>query len=396
MDPGAAPFPLFSMKGSGSYQTAGASALMTDAYVPSGAISFNIDDPSLFEVGDAVLIRRPVTQEWVSFMGMDHLVSGGTPQTWLSVGSTITTDRTITAINGNQITLDAPLSDSFDATYLSPPGGSVVKFTFPGRISRAGVEHLSVIAPAVNVDINQPQFTGLSISALINGWAQDLAFQDTQNTVTISGNVKQVTLDNIHVNHTVVHTGDRMADFGVSGTQVFLNNSSSDGTGEWPYVTQGRSTGPNVLLNFESTQQAGISAHQRWATGLLADNCTLPNAPNGISGGTTGISFSDRGNHGSGQGWAMGWGVAWNVTTPFLVVQMPPGSANWCIGCIGAEKSATEPGSGRPIPNGFYDSLGALVTPASLYLAQLCDRLGLQAAAKIGYDGACPSDSSRR
>jgi hypothetical protein len=400
MDPNAAPFLLFSVKGSGSYETTGVSAFMTDAYVQSGALSFNVDDPSLFAVGDAVLVKRPVTQAWVALMGMDHLAgSDGTPQTWLSIGSIITTDRAITAISGNQITLDAPLSDSFDATYLSPTDGSVERFTFAGRVSQVGVEHLSVIAPAVDVDINHPQFTGLSMSAVINGWAQDLVFQDTQNTVTISGNVKQVTLDNIHVNHTVVHTGDRMTDFGVSGTQVLVNKSSSDGTGEWPYVTQGRSTGPNVLLNFRSTQQAGVSAHQRWATGLLTDNGTLPNAPNGVNGGTTGISFSDRGNHGSGQGWAMGWGVAWNVTTPFLVVEMPPGSANWCIGCVGAEESATEPGSGKPIPNGFYDSLGALVTPASLYLAQLCDRLGPQAPDAIGYSGACqanPSTVTRR
>ncbi|PYX93728.1 MAG: hypothetical protein DMG67_03480 [Acidobacteria bacterium] len=81
----------------------------------------------------------------------------------------------------------------------------------------------------------------------------------------------------------------------------------------------------------------------------------------------------------------MGWGVAWNVTTPFLVVQMPPGSANWCIGCIGSEESATEAGTGKAIPNGFYDSLGALVTPSSLYLAQLRDRLGNAAIANIGY-----------
>jgi hypothetical protein len=89
------------------------------------------------------------------------------------------------------------------------------------------------------------------------------------DTVTIGGNVKWVTLDNVHVNHTVVHTGDRMTDFGLSGTQIFINQSSSDGTGEWPLVTQSRVTGPNVVLNFTSTQQAGIGPHQRWAVGCL-------------------------------------------------------------------------------------------------------------------------------
>src|SRR5262249_29614427 len=159
--------------------------------------------------------RRPVTSAWISLMGMDLLVSStGQPQTWLSPGSTITTDRTIAAVNGNQITLDAPLTDSFDATVLNPAEGSIIHYAFPGRISQVGVEHLRVIAPPLNVDIAQPQFTGLSISAVLNGWAVDLGFQDTQNTVDIGGNVKQVTLDSINVTHTIAHTGDRMADFG--------------------------------------------------------------------------------------------------------------------------------------------------------------------------------------
>ncbi|PYX93727.1 MAG: hypothetical protein DMG67_03475, partial [Acidobacteria bacterium] len=225
MNPNATPFTLFALKGSGSWQTSSTSASMTDSYVHSGRLTFNVDNPSLFNVGDTVLISRPVTQAWVNFMGMNDLVSStGTPETWLGVGSTITTDRTITAINGTLLTLDAPLTDSFDSALLNPPGGSVATYTFPGRISQVGVEHLSVIAPAVNAAITIPQYSGVSMSAVMNAWAQDLVFRDTQNTVTIGGNVKQVTLENIHVNHTITHTGDRMADFSVSGTQIFLNN----------------------------------------------------------------------------------------------------------------------------------------------------------------------------
>jgi hypothetical protein len=380
------PHLALSVQGSGSWQTVGSSVSITDAYVPSGSVSFNVSDASGFSVGDSILIERPVTQPWIHFMGMDTLVSStGTPQTWISAGTLIPTDRNITAISGNRITLDAPLADSFDATLLNPPGGAVVKYTFAGRIFQVGIEHLKVVGAAVNVDINSPQYLGVSLSAVQDGWMQDVVFQDTQNTVTIGNTARRLTLDNVHVTHTVVHTGDRMADFGISGTQIFVNKSSSDGTGEWPLLTQGRVTGPIVALNFNSSQQAGVGPHQRWAVGLLCDECTLPNAPNNVNGGATGINYSDRGNHGSGQGWAMGWGVAWNATTPFLVVQEPPGAHNWCIGCIGQESSGTEPGSGKPVPNGIFESLGAHVAPASLYLAQLKDRLGNAAIANIGY-----------
>src|SRR5262249_7752115 len=56
-------------------------------------------------------------------------------------------------------------------------------------------------------------------------------------------------------------------------------------------------------------------------------------------------------------------------------------------GCIGTKTSAPEPGgNGTLLPDGLYDSLGTLVIPSSLYLAQLCERLGPTALTNVGYD----------
>lgn len=46
----------------------------------------------------------------------------GQPETWLAPGTVIDTDRTITAIQGDAVTVDVPLSDSLDAKYVTPPG----------------------------------------------------------------------------------------------------------------------------------------------------------------------------------------------------------------------------------------------------------------------------------
>jgi hypothetical protein len=67
-----------------------------------------------------------------------------------------------------------------------------------------------------------------------------------------------------------------------------------------------------------------------------------------------------------------------------LLVQQPPGSQNWCIGCQGSVVVRAPAGSQTTPPNGVFDSLGAQVSPGSLYLAQLCDRLGPEAVANIG------------
>jgi len=379
---GATPFLAISMSGTGSHKTAGSPAAITDSYVPSGALSFDVQDASGFAAGDTVLVHRPVTTAWLALMGMDHLVnSAGQAETWLGAGSTIDTDRTIASISGNTITLDAPLTDSLDAAYLSPPGASVEKYTFAGRISQVGIEHLRVVGPALDVPIADPQYSMLAMNGVIDAWVSDVAVEDTQNAFAIGGQARRVTLDRATVTHTIAHTGDNMADFSLSATQLLVSRSSSTGTGEWPIVTQGRETGPIVALGFTSNQPSGISPHQRWATGLLADGCAFPNSPKG----TPGVAFWDRGTHGSGQGWTVGWGVAWNVYSPFLLVQQPPGSQNWCIGCTGQIVSKAPAGSSTTPPNGIFDSPGAPVTPGSLYLAQLCERLGPSAVANIGY-----------
>jgi hypothetical protein len=366
---------LFSISGTGSYQTVGTPVSITDTYIPAGSLSFHVSDPSSFHVGEPVLVNKPVTAAWVAFMGMNKLVRNGAPQTWIPVGSQIATDRLIARIEGNEITLDAPLADSYDSTYLDPPGSSVVGYTYPGRIEQVGVEHLSVVAPAAT----SPGYRVINMTDVLNGWLNDIQISSSQiNSVAISGNTKKITLERVVVTHPVyMNTGN--ADFTISGTQTLMDRCAAIGSQNWPVVAQAEAEGPNVVLNFNSTQPSGISPHQRWATGFLADNATLPNSPSG----TPGIAYTNRWNLGSGQGWDVGWGVGWNVTTPYYLVQNPPGSYNWCIGCVGeAEPPTNAPGPGAA---GIVDSPNVPVSPQSLYLEQLIERKGPQALIDIGY-----------
>jgi hypothetical protein len=374
------PFTLLNVVGSGEYVRS-TPVSITDSYIPSGARSFKVNDASGFRIGDNILVSRPVTEAWVAFMGMDKLVRNGLPQTWLAAGTEILTDRRIAWIWGNQIVLDAPLTDSFDSQYLSPPGPTVARYTFAGRISQVGVEHFSVVAPA---QLTTPYYQGVLMNNVLNGWVRDLTIQDTQNTFQLTNTTKQVTLDSVRVVHTYRQTASGApADFALSGTQLLANNCSVTGKGNtWPFVTHARVTGPIVILKAFGDDR-GYAPHQRWATGLLCDMCDFPSS---YTGDKTGIAYSNRGYFGSGHGWDAGFSVAWNVTTPYFLVQEPPGAHNWCIGCVGTVQSDDAPGGdGTILPNGIYDSLGTHVTPGSLYLAQLKQRLGIWALWNIGY-----------
>ncbi len=117
---------------------------------------------------------------------------------------------------------------------------------------------------------------------------------------------------------------------------------------------------------------------------MLYDNCRAPDG---------GLECRNRGSMGSGHGWSMGFAVMWNCTAKDFLIQNPPGALNWMIGCIGAATSSPRPfGSGPPLPGGTIDSMGTHVSPKSLYLTQLKERLGAGALKNIGYSS--PDDIS--
>ncbi len=378
------PHRFLDVAGAGSWQPDGAAGVITDAYVPSGADHVDVDTPNRFKAGDAVLVRRPVTDAWIRFMQMDTLSRDGKPQIWIKAGTVIAADRAIKSIAGNRVTLDVPLSDSYDAAYLKPSDATIVKYAFPGRIEQVGVESLRVTAPGQDVPITQGQYSLLRMDALSDGWVRDVAVQDTQNTITLGPAVRRVTLEDVHIRHTVPFTAPASpADIAISGTQILVHRSSVSGKGVWPVVTQAGVTGPNVILNFTS-DQAGVAPHQRWATGLLVDSSEFTNGTERRPG----VAFSNREYAGSGHGWSVGWAVAWNVKADYLVIQQPPGAKNWCIGCTGRHATILwhgNPIAVPPIPSETFESPGVAVTPASLYLAQLRDRLGEAAVKNLGY-----------
>ncbi|MBI3110362.1 MAG: hypothetical protein HYZ01_02215 [Ignavibacteriales bacterium] len=346
-----------------------------DEYVPSGALQLHVADASGFAVGDAIAILKPVTKSWVEFMQMHDLVRDGRSQTWLAVDRMLTTERRIVAISGNTFLLDVPLSDSFDAGYLNPPGTAVVKIQPPPRITQAGVEHLHIESPQQPISHSQPHFTAVRLSGE-DCWIRDLVLDETMNSVGVNG--RRITVERVTINRKALHQGaSRPAEFAPNGTQILIDRCEVNAENVWFIATGSGYAGPIVILNCVFRGDGRAESHQRWSTGMLYDNV---HALNG------GIDFRNRGSMGSGHGWSMGWGVAWNCVAKDFIIQDPPGVHNWMIGCIGESLLTPRPfGSGPNLPEGIKDSHGTHVAPASLYLAQLEERLGPQAVRNIGY-----------
>ena len=377
------PHACIEIKGNVSIKKVGDSTTIADDYVPAGSNSFRLKNVSGFAVGDAIRITRPITDEWIRFMGMDQLYRSGKKQTWVS--GDITTERVISKIEKDKITVDVPLNDSYDAKYTGATGVSVQKISVSGLLSQIGIEDLRIVSPAQSVTISEGHHRAFTMSGLADGWARNLEIFNTVNSVSVTG--KRITIDNISIIHEVPTLGAaKPADLNGSGQQVLFNCCNITGDNLFFFGTGAKVTGPVVVLNCIFKGNGWIQPHQRWATGLLIDGCEVP-------GG--GIDFMNRGVMGSGHGWAIGWAVAWNCKAKSYLNQMPPGSANWVIGSFGEQQRKAIPGSNDSgsivydkasvLPEGIYDSHTIPVTPSSLYLAQLQERLGKQAVLNIGY-----------
>jgi hypothetical protein len=361
----------------------GLGSAITDAYVPSGTRSFTVADPSGFAPGDLVVVRRPVTQAWVAFMQMNDLYRDGKPQTWLRPGTFLETERTIKAVAGARVTLDVPLSDALDAQYLQPAGASLVKLAPSLRLRQVGIEHLHIESPPQELSHSQPHFSAMRFQAE-DSWARDLVIDETMNSVSIGG--KRITFERVAINRKAKHQGaSKPAEFAPNGTQILLDRCSVTGDNVWFIATGGRQAGPIVVLNSTFQGKARAEAHQRWSTGMLYDNCRAPQG---------GFELRNRGSMGSGHGWSMGWGVLWNCQASDYIVQNPPGALNWMIGSVGESKLSPRPfGAGPLLPEGIKDSPGTNVTPQSLYLAQLAERLGPRALRNMGYSSVDPASA---
>ena len=94
----------------------------------------------------------------------------------------------------------------------------------------------------------------------------------------------------------------------------------------------------------------------------------------------TSLQSVNRAWMGSGHGWSGAYVTMWNCVGNPIIVEFPPTASNWAVGCSG--ERAHGPFNER-IESEAYESWGKAVEPASLYRAQLRDRLGDEALANI-------------
>jgi len=337
-------------------------------YLPVGAMRIRVKSAAGYRVGDAVAIAREPNARWLGPEGIDTARYRWTPGDY-----TMYSERAVTAIDQDTITLDAPIMDAIDARF----GGGSVYRADPIRISQVGVEDLRLEGNPETGTVNGTADTGpyaaLRLGGVRDSWVRDVTVRFVSHGFVTRNGAHFNTLQDIaYLDPRYGETqGARRYVFLYEGNSAFnLIQRCYNQGGRHTFVIGARVPGPNVFLDCVARGDSNDSGpHHRWSTGILYDN-------------TKGymLRAQNRRYSGSGHGWAGAQQLFWNTEHDIYVVQAPPFAMNWSVGQVGT----VTPGKFPPEePAGMVQSVGQVVAPRSLYLQQLRDRLGEQAVINV-------------
>lgn len=357
--------------GTGSLrEVPGTRRAIANDYVPVGATWLQLEDASDLSVGDAVVVRRPATARWIRDIGMDRIVERAGTEQWQADAYHLTYEREVVAIDGDRVELDAPVMMAIDAVAYAR--GALYRSEFPGRIANVGVEALRLVSTyraGEETSDEAHAWRGVQLASVEHAWVRDVVTMHFAFAgVDVTRSARFVTVQDCRNLDAVSRiTGGRRYSFNVDGSRVLVQRTYAR-EGRHDYVTGSRVTGPNVFLDGVAERtHSDIGPHHRWATGVLYDN---------VRGGE--IRVQDRGNLGTGHGWAGANHVFWNLEGERLVCQQPPTALNWCLGLIGPKVDGY-----LDRPDGQWELRGMHASPRSLFLAQLEDRLGREAVLAV-------------
>jgi hypothetical protein len=357
--------------------------IVTDDYVPVGSRTIRVASARGFRPGDTVIVRRMGNQEWVDAVGMN----GESPASrWRPFN--VDWDRVVVDVQGNTITVDAPITCAIEKRW---GGGEVIQYEDPGRIQKVGVENLrgmSEFDPTKRTkeygNMDRPNYVAEEYYAdedhysnfiifdnMKNGWVRNAtALHFVNSMVGTQRGSKWITVQDCVSREPISRRmGARRFTFALRGQLTLVQRCYSD-KGRHSFMMGQPTASNNVFLDCKATNPYSSSEpHEQWATGGLYDNIQAP--------------LTARFWKNIIIGWAGANTVFWNCEGYFLV-QKPPTAQNFSFGHIGVDAVVFNIPLQDPTKEGGYiESLDRHVTPRSLYLTQLRERLGEAAVRNI-------------
>jgi hypothetical protein len=329
--------------------------------VPVGATAIHVQDASTFKLGSSIRITRPSTKEWIVKLGATEF-GGGEGGGWKPGSRDITWQRTVTAIERNRITLDAPIT-----TALEEPGAYICSISPIGPISQIGVENLtleSTFDPANPKDENH-SWCAITMENTTDSWVRQVTFKHfAGSAVALYETCQRITAqDCISLAPVSEIGGYRRHTFFTMGQQTLFLRCHAE-QGRHDFSVGHCAAGPNAFVQCEAREALDDSGPiESWASGVLYDNVNIDG---------NAITLGYRPGNNAGIGWAAANSVLWNCSASVIRCWNPPGATNWSFGSWASFEG-----------DGIWRSSNNFMSPDSLFALQLKNRLGEEAAAQL-------------
>ena len=316
-------------------------------YVPVNARTLEVASGTSLRKGDRVMVNRP-----------SDIFGGGIGALgWKEGDMDLSWDRTVTEVNGNQITLDAPLTVALNATYGT---STVTVYQWNGRIRNCGVENMTLIS---DYDKRYPKdedhcWTGISIEDAEDCWVRRVNFKHfAGSAVIVQRTGSQITVEDCISREPVSEIGGmRRCTFYTLGQQTLFQRCYSE-HGIHDFAAGYCAAGPNAFVQCDSYESLNFSGSiDAWACGLLFDVVNIDGHN---------LSFKNLGQDKNGAGWNTANSLFWQCTAAEIECYTPAKDAmNRAYGCW-AQFSG----------DGEWAQSNNHVQPRSIFYAQLEERL---------------------
>ena len=329
---------------------------ITDDYVPVGADQFHLKEAGSLKPGDTVEITRPCTKNWIQAIGATEF-GGGDGGGWKPGSRQIVWDRVIKSVEGNLVTIDAPLTTALETNF---GGGSVRTYSWPGRIHDVGIENLRLESAfdASNPKDENHSWIAITMENVQDYWVRQVAFEHfAGSAVAIYETCKRITTEDCLSLAPISEIGGyRRHTFFTMGQQTLFLRCFA-GHGRHDFSVGDCAPGPNAFVQCEANEALDDSGGiESWSSGTLFDNVRIDG---------NAITLGYRAGNEAAIGWAAANSALWNCDASVIRCWNPPGAQNWSFGSWGSFEG-----------NGIWRHSNEFIKPESLYVAQLAERTG--------------------
>ena len=331
---------------------------VADTKVMAGDTQLTLQSVKGLQKGQRISIVRPCTKEWIADLKMNDFGGGLDYTGWKATDIDITWDRTINAITGTTITLDAPITTTLSQQY---GGAFVVSSHNTGEITECGVENLTIDSEyaAWNPKDEDHCWDGIYMNNVRDSWVRRLVFRHLAGSaVNLQKQTSRITVEDCLAQEPVSEIGGwRRQVFLTRGQQTLFQRCISR-HGLHAFAAGYCAAGPNAFVQCEGEESLGFSGSiGSWAAGLLFDIVNIDGHD---------IRFANLEQFQFGTGWNTANSMLWQCTASTIECYSPDSdnrsSGHGCWGTLTG--------------NGEWTSSNDHVTPRSLFYDQLEKRLG--------------------